>query len=268
MKEEACRNSSIHCRYSELQVEFSAAVRTSSEQKELILKLEHDLSTIQTMSSLSRPNADGSEVSGMGSIPEPIKEASAAFTSSGVSPHPELPQGQMDSLLSIISSQRERFRSRNQELEAENRSMQQTMQALQGELDSLRADNIKLYEKIKFLQSYPGRAGGSDDTVMRYSSQYEERLDPFASFGKKERQRRYLSLSPWDKATLSLGRVILSNKMARTIAFFYTLFLHCLVFLVLYKTAWSESIGRDCTAFCAKQYADHLHRFHENDQNL
>lgn len=93
----------------------------------------------------------------------------------------------MDSLLSIISSQRERFRSRNQELEVvsrrlvlrasasflrwcespavcllhlhlqENRSMQQTMQALQNELDSLRADNIKLYEKIKFLQSYPGR---------------------------------------------------------------------------------------------------------------
>lgn len=103
-----------------------------------------------------------------------------------MSPHAELPQGQMDSLLSIISSQRERFRSRNQELEAvsfprmppqttcllfarvltfhffllplqENRSLQQTMQALQNELDSLRADNIKLYEKIKFLQSYPGK---------------------------------------------------------------------------------------------------------------
>ncbi|XP_052324865.1 protein CASP-like [Oncorhynchus keta] len=170
------------------------------------------------------------------------------------------------------------------------------MLALQSELDSLRADNIKLYEKIKFLQSYPGRsypgrvsrflqsypgrvsrflqsypgrAGGSDDTVtVRYSSQYEERLDPFASFSKRERQRRYLSLSPWDKVTLSLGRGILSNKMARTIAFFYTLFLHCLVFLVLYKTAWSESIGRDCSAFCAKKYSDHLHRFHENGDNL
>uniref|UniRef100_A0A4W6CS83 Protein CASP n=1 Tax=Lates calcarifer TaxID=8187 RepID=A0A4W6CS83_LATCA len=246
-------NTELSGRYTELQVEFSAAVRTSAEQKELILKLEHDLSTIQGMSSLPRPDADGSEVSNMGNIPEPIKEATAMFAGSGVSPHPELPQGQMDSLLSIISSQRERFRSRNQELEAENRSMQQTMQALQNELDSLRADNIKLYEKIKFLQSYPSRAGGSDDTVMRYSSQYEERLDPFASFSKRERQRRYLSLSPWDKATLSLGRVILSNKMARTVAFFYTLFLHCLVFLVLYKTAWSESIGRDCTAFCAKK---------------
>ncbi|XP_030601352.1 LOW QUALITY PROTEIN: cut-like homeobox 1b [Archocentrus centrarchus] len=261
-------NTELSGRYSELQVEFAAAVRTSAEQKELILKLEHDLSTIQAMSSVPRPDADGSEVSNMGNIPEPIKEATATFIGSGVSSQPELPQGQMDSLLSIISSQRERFRSRNQELEAENRSMQQTMQALQNELDSLRADNIKLYEKIKFLQSYPGRAGGSDDTVMRYSSQYEERLDPFASFSKRERQRRYLSLSPWDKATLSLGRVILSNKMARTIAFFYTLFLHCLVFLVLYKTAWSESIGRDCSAFCAKKYADHLHRFHENDPNL
>uniref|UniRef100_A0A8C2ZX42 Protein CASP n=1 Tax=Cyclopterus lumpus TaxID=8103 RepID=A0A8C2ZX42_CYCLU len=214
-------NTELSGRYAELQVEFSAAVRTSAEQKDLILKLEHDLSTVHAMSSLPRPEADGSEVSNMENIPEPIKEASAMFT--GMGPHPELPQGQMDSLLSIISSQRERFRSRNQELEAENRSTQQTMQALQNELDSLRADNIKLYEKIKFLQSYPGRAGGSDDTVMRYSSQYEERLDPFASFSKRERQRRYLSLSPWDKATLSL---------VRTVAFFYTLFLHCLVFLV------------------------------------
>ncbi|XP_071377665.1 cut-like homeobox 1b isoform X3 [Centroberyx affinis] len=261
-------NTELSGRYAELQVEFSAAVRTSAEQKELILKLEHDLSTIQSMSSLPRPDAEGSDLSNMDNIPEPIKEATAMFTGPGLAPQSELPQGQMDSLLSIISSQRERFRSRNQELEAESRSMQQTMQALQNELDSLRADNIKLYEKIKFLQSYPGRAGGSDDTVMRYSSQYEERLDPFASFSKRERQRRYLSLSPWDKATLSLGRVILSNKMARTIAFFYTLFLHCLVFLVLYKTAWSESIGRDCTAFCAKKYSDHLHRFHESDDNL
>ncbi|KAL4647658.1 protein CASP isoform X4 [Arapaima gigas] len=253
-------------RFAELQWEFSEAVRTSAEQKDLILKLEHDLSTIQAMSSLPRPNAEGADFGNLGKIPEPIKEATALFPGKSEKTA-ELPQGQMDSLLSIISSQRERFRARNQELEAESRSLQQTMQALQTELDSLRADNIKLYEKIKFLQSYPGRAGGSDDTVKRYSSQYEERLDPFASFSKRERQRKYLSLSPWDKATLSMGRVILSNKMARTIAFFYTIFLHCLVFLVLYKTAWSESIGRDCAAYCAKKYSDHLHRFHENGDN-
>uniref|UniRef100_A0A4W4HR16 Protein CASP n=1 Tax=Electrophorus electricus TaxID=8005 RepID=A0A4W4HR16_ELEEL len=260
-------NAELGGRYTALQVEFTAAVKTSAEQKDLILKLEQDLSTIQTMSSLPRPDTEGADLSGMDGIPEPIKEATALFSGMGGSSQAELPQGQMDSLLSIISSQRERFRARNQELEAESRSLQQTLQALQSELDSLRADNIKLYEKIKFLQIYPTRAAGTDDTVMRYSSQYEERLDPFASFSRKERQRRYLSLSPWDKATLSLGRVILSNKMARTVAFFYILFLHCLVFLVLYKTAWSESIGRDCAAFCAKKYSDHLHRFHENGDN-
>lgn len=71
-------------RYAELQVEFSAAVCTSAEQKELILKLEHDLSTIQDMSTLQRPDADGSEVSNMENIPDPVKEASAMF--SGMSP--------------------------------------------------------------------------------------------------------------------------------------------------------------------------------------
>ncbi|KAG1935461.1 cut-like homeobox 1b [Pimephales promelas] len=253
-------NTELSSRYTSLQLEFSAAVKTSADQKDLILQLEQDLSTIQTM---SRPDAEGADSSAV-IVPEPIKEATALFSGAGGSLQADLPQGQMDSLLSIISSQRERFRLRNQELEAASGSLQQTLQALQSELDSLRADNIKLYEKIKFLQSYPSRAGDSDDTVMRYSSQYEERLDPFASFSKRERQRRYQSLSPWDKATLSLGRVILSNKTARTVAFFYTLILHCLVFLVLYKTAWSESIGRDCAAFCAKKYSDHLHQFHEN----
>ncbi|KAL2085088.1 hypothetical protein ACEWY4_018408 [Coilia grayii] len=166
-------------RYAELQQEFSGAVRTSAEQKQLILKLEQDLSTLHTLHTHThtpRPDAEGAELSSMDKIPEPIMEATALF--SGSAPQVDLPQDQMDSLLSIISSQRERFRSRNQELEAESRSMQQTLVALQSELDSLRADNIKLYEKIKFLQTYPGRGGSSDDTVMRYSSQYEERLDP------------------------------------------------------------------------------------------
>nr|XP_044998858.1 protein CASP isoform X8 [Jaculus jaculus] len=256
-------NSDLSGRCAELQVHITEAMATATEQKELIARLEHDLSTIQ---SIQRPDAEGAAEQGLEKIPEPIKEATALFYGPSVPTSGSLPEGQVDSLLSIISSQRERFRARNQELEAENRLAQHTIQALQSELDSLRADNIKLFEKIKFLQSYPGRGGGSDDTEMRYSSQYEERLDPFSSFSKRERQRKYLGLSPWDKATLSMGRLILSNKMARTIGFFYTLFLHCLVFLVLYKLAWSESVERDCAATCAKKFADHLHKFHEDDK--
>ncbi|XP_071621325.1 protein CASP isoform X10 [Heliangelus exortis] len=257
-------NSDLSVRCAELQIQVTEAVSTLAGQKELVAKLEQDLSTIQAMSTLHRPDAEGAAIPSLEKIPEPIKEATALFYGHPQSPGTSFPEGQVDSLLSIISSQRERFRARNQELEGENRMMQHTVHALQSELDSLRADNIKLYEKIKFLQSYPGRGGSRDDTEQRYSSQYEERLDPFSSFSRKERQRKYLSLSPWDKATLGMGRLILSNKTARTIAFFYTLFLHCLVFLVLYKTAWSESMGRDCAAFCAKKYADHVHRFHKD----
>nr|KAF6354652.1 cut like homeobox 1 [Myotis myotis] len=255
-------NSDLSGRCAELQVHVTEAMAMVTEQRELIARLEQDLSTIQ---SIQRPDAEGAAEHGLEKIPEPIKEATALFYGPTAPASSTLPEGQVDSLLSIISSQRERFRTRNQELEAEHRMAQHTIQALQSELDSLRADNIKLFEKIKFLQNYSGRGGGSDDTELRYSSQYEERLDPFSSFSKRERQRKYLSLSPWDKATLSMGRLVLSNKMARTIGFFYTLFLHCLVFLVLYKLAWSESVERDCTTFCAKKFADHLHKFHEND---
>nr|XP_054971088.1 protein CASP-like [Pan paniscus] len=259
-------------RCAELQVRITEAVATATEQREMITRLEQDLSIIQ---SIQWPDAEGAAEHRLEKIPEPIKEATALFYGPAAPASGALPEGQVDSLLSIISSQRERFCARNQELEAENRLAQHTLQALQSELDSLRADNIKLFEKIKFLQSYPGRVralpwpqlqgSGSDDTELRYSSQYKEHLDPFSSFSKRERQRKYLSLSPWDKATLSMGRLVLSNKMARTIGFFYPLFLHCLVFLVLYKLAWSESMERDCATFCAKKFTDHLHKFHEND---
>ena len=53
----------------------------------------------------------------------------------------------------------------------------------------MRADNVKLYEKIKFLQSYPSSsqqlASLEDETTGRYSSQYEARLDPFSAFSQK-----------------------------------------------------------------------------------
>ncbi|NXT09062.1 CASP protein, partial [Prunella fulvescens] len=238
-------------RCAELQIQLSEAGAALAGQKELVARLEQDLSTVQALAAVPRPDAEGAASPGLEKIPEPIKEATAQFYGHPAPPGTSFPE--VDSLLSIISSQRERFRAKNQELEGENRMLQHTVQALQSELDNLRADNIKLYEKIKFLQSYPGRGSSRDDTEQRYSSQYEERLDPFSSFSRKERQRKYLSLSPWDKATLSMGRLILSNKTARTVAFFYTLLLHCLVFLVLYKTAWSESVGRDCSAFCAKK---------------
>lgn len=41
-------------------------------------------------------------------------------------------------------------------LSQECHQQKQTITVLQREVDSIRGDNVKLYEKIKFLQSYPG----------------------------------------------------------------------------------------------------------------
>ena len=87
-----------------------------------------------------------------------------------------------DSLLPIVASQRERFRQRVQELEEvaikykntvridakvfvmyifqQNLQYQQHMALLQTEIEKMRSDNVKLFEKIRFLQSYSAKGAG------------------------------------------------------------------------------------------------------------
>lgn len=68
-------------------------------------------------------------------------------------------------------------------------ALQQKALAQQNEMDRVRSDNVKLFEKIKFLQNYPGAKGAPpsslDDMEARYSAQYEQKLDPFTHFNKK-----------------------------------------------------------------------------------
>ncbi|XP_038054736.1 protein CASP-like [Patiria miniata] len=250
---------SITEHYSELQAQHTEVVRTSDEQRQLISKLEKDLLSVNTLSTMY--------VRGEGEGQATPSSTEAGFAAEAVRETVPLGksvsdnnQGAAESLLPIVSSQRERFRLRNQELEAENRQHQQQVNILKEETDKLRTDNIKLYEKIRFLQSYKKSKGstGPDDTESRYSTQYEQRLDPFNSFSRKEKQRKYMNLSPFDKATLNMGRLVLSNKIARMIAFFYVIILHLLVFLVLYKMAYTSACKRDSAADCYHQFQEHM----------
>ncbi|PVD31494.1 hypothetical protein C0Q70_06906 [Pomacea canaliculata] len=241
-----------------IQKEYGEAVATVTEQKSLLAQLEEDLRSVKALSSMFRGDAEGE--------PGPADPASElvadivrdVMPSSGG----DVTKSAADSLLPIVQSQRERYRLRAQELEAQALSQQQQLTLFQNEIDKLRSDNVKLYEKIRFLQSYPTKGAADDGAVNRYSSQYEERLDPFTTFSRKERQRRYGELRPYDKITLSMGRIIMSNKFARVFAFFYTLLLHCLVFLVLYKLAYTESCKRDVAAECHQRFAEHMYKVH------
>jgi homeobox protein cut-like len=199
-------------RLSVLEMEREEGKRTISEQHSLIEQLETDLVNVQRFLP-ARTEAEG-EASPSGRV-DVSKLQSVSV--------PAVALATSDSLLPIISSQRERFRSRNMELEAETQHNQQVISSLRNEVDSLRSDNVKLYEKIKFLESYPAmvssyngyRTAGHwfavlqsklsrDDIVGRYSMEYEKKLDPFTAFSKREREKRYMGLSGPEKATLNL----------------------------------------------------------------
>jgi homeobox protein cut-like len=199
-----------------------------------------------------------------------VKDSEMLYTSKAAMMRPvdaDTLKSAADSLLPIVQSQRERYRQRVQELETVTVGQQQQVQILQSELDKLRSDNVKLYEKIKFLQGYARPQGGgssvADDTVGKYSSQYDDTLDPFTTFSRRERMRKYMDLRPYDKITLGMGRFIMGNKMARTVVFFYTIILHVLVFLVLYKMAYTSSCQRDVAAQdWHDKFADHMAKVH------
>jgi homeobox protein cut-like len=78
----------------------------------------------------------------------------------------------------------------------ELRKQYQIISELRAEIKSLQADNLKLYEKVRYMQSYREEAGshppvsqldplpapaGRDD-MSTYRARYEEAMNPFEAF--------------------------------------------------------------------------------------
>lgn len=92
----------------------------------------------------------------------------------------------------------------------------------------------------------------------RYQAEYEKKLDPFQSFGQAERKRKYGQLTVAEKVILSLVRFIVGNKTARLMVTLYSVLLHGLVFIVLYKMAMTESCKHDMAAKWHEKYIEHM----------
>ncbi|XP_024523570.1 protein CASP-like [Selaginella moellendorffii] len=155
-----------------------------------------------------------------------------------------------NSMLEVICSQRDRFRQRLRESEEELRQTRDKNAVLLTELNKCKADNLKLYEKIRYIQDYTKErplsrgtkkkiddleGGMVSDIESKYKKIYEDDINPFAAFSRKEKERKYKDLGIRDKITLLSGRFLLGNKYARTFVFFYSIGLHLLVFASLYK---------------------------------
>ncbi|KFH63073.1 hypothetical protein MVEG_11110 [Podila verticillata NRRL 6337] len=170
------------------------------------------------------------------------------------------------SILPIVTSQRDRFRQRNSELEEQLRQQSEQISNLRNETRTLQQDNVKLYEKMKYMQSYRGGddASGSGvgvgyhgsapsamvdfsspfksmDPTDRYRNIYEESMNPFEAFHKKEENRRFNSMTPADKVMLTMSRLVLTHKVTRLMLIAYTMGLHFLMVMMLYKMSlWEE----------------------------
>ncbi|KAK8500640.1 hypothetical protein V6N13_032568 [Hibiscus sabdariffa] len=218
-------------------VEFTEKV---NEQQKLIQKLEDDI--LKGYSSKERKGTPFDDWD--------LSESGGNEISENTD-HKQVSSDQdQSSMLKVICNQRDRFRARLRETEEEIRQLKEKIGELTTELEKTKADNVKLYGKIRYVQDYNQEkvisrgskkyaedleGGFSSDVESKYKKIYEDDINPFAAFSKKEKDQRYKELGFRDRITLSSGRFLLGNKYARTFAFFYTIGLHILVFTCLYR---------------------------------
>ena len=60
-------------------------------------------------------------------------------------------------MLAIVQAQRDRFVQRIQDMEHEKEQLGRKHASQRQALQQLQRDNLKLYEKIRYLQSYQGQ---------------------------------------------------------------------------------------------------------------
>ncbi|TKV91750.1 hypothetical protein SEVIR_9G118500v4 [Setaria viridis] len=183
------------------------------EQQKLILKLEDDI-----LKGYSSTDRRGSLLNDWD-----LQEIGTSEASEGTDPRHASPDQDQNSMLKVICNQRDRFRARLRETEEELRKLKEKYEMVTVELEKTKADNVQLYGKIRYVQDYshdkivsrgPKKyaediESGSSDVEAKYKKMYEDDINPFAAFSKKEKDQRYKELGLRDKITLSSGRFLL-----------------------------------------------------------
>ncbi|KAJ2317102.1 hypothetical protein GGI00_006850 [Coemansia sp. RSA 2681] len=138
----------------------------------------------------------------------------------------------------------------------------------------MKQDNLRLYEEIKYLRSYtstmaaassssssqqqpdgdsaiisvmPTVGGGGRNNGRRqidmdtgvgakYKGMYEESLNPFNAFHRRETSRRVRSMGILDRLIYMFSNFVMSNRRARMAMLFYVGVLHLLVVATLYRS--------------------------------
>ncbi|GAB7349739.1 hypothetical protein MBLNU459_g0473t1 [Dothideomycetes sp. NU459] len=167
------------------------------------------------------------------------------------------PSGQ--GILPMVTAQRDRFKKKIGDLEAELSKQYSTVSSLRSEVASLQKDNLTLYEKTRYVSSY-NRGGGPASSSSayasnpnhsavqiggagaedRYKSAYEANISPFAAFRGRESARALKRMSLPERAIFQVTRMVLATRTSRNLFAAYCVGLHVLVFIMLFWMGTDE----------------------------
>ncbi|VVT57389.1 uncharacterized protein SAPINGB_P005671 [Magnusiomyces paraingens] len=250
---------SLENEVSQLQTRLTGCLKENSHLKQLSIKLEEDLAqtndTFSKYGSTSGPAM--SVVSGWGrsvignnstSIKRSGRLSPTVSIVGGYEPNEmamQSPPSPDYSILPIITQQRDRFRARNSELEEDLKKCWATISQLKKELDSVKRDNVELYEKARYASSYKRSTGNNSSKTKwtraeeSYRDMYEEGISPFQQFKGRESERALSKMGPAERALYSLTRTILVNRTSRNLFAGYCVALHLMVMSILmYGLTW------------------------------
>jgi homeobox protein cut-like len=256
----------------ELRQELDTVEKAKADADALVLSLEADLEkAIQTSTHGSTHGATDSAIMSTPAKDPPLAKSNPATLAAVMegneppptplpefeSPAPTVGTSESEkvaddhSVATIVMAQRDRLRARCDALEAERDSFKRELQIQVSSAESLKSDNTKLYEKVRYLQSYSsqsgvgprsrGAAADRDLDLEALEQRYEASVDPFRQFSRAERQRKLNEMSPPERAVFIFAKVVLGTKEMRTLLFFYMIALHTLVFVTTYH--WSHEMG-------------------------
>lgn len=152
-------------------------------------------------------------------------------------------------VLEIVCAQRDRSRARIVELEAEKAKLMEAASARETEAQLLRADNLRLYERIRFLEAYPEGASADSTAVdvaqLRNTrtavradedveARYDELYEPGA--GQKGHVLRRHRLGAVERAVLRTFNVLTRSRAARYAFAVYAVGVHLLLLVALVRS--------------------------------
>lgn len=269
-----------------LQQQLVTVQKKLDEAEKLVVSLENDLQlAVATPATPSTPSRSNSDVPYGSTNPPsantlqtildpnapPLPDQQTSSSAPPLTPVTSAAEKANDdhSVATIVMAQRDRLRARCDALEAERDSFKRELQVQVQTAESLKTDNTKLYEKVRYLQSYSSKTGGGsaymrggsgrgsdrDLDLEALEQRYEASVDPFRQFSRAERQRKFNEMNPMEKIVFIVAKTTLGNKEMRTALFCYVLALHLLVFVTTYH--WSHSSS--CDSLHSHEALAHFH---------